>query len=73
MQMTTQAEEEAIKAFYRELALALRRITGRVVEIKPGELPVPLKESKPSRRDTNVGANNAEETKETGEPSTTSR
>ena len=64
----TRAELEAIKAFYRELALALRRITGRVVEIKPGDLPVPLKESEPSRPDTNVGANNAEETEETRGP-----
>ena len=63
----TRAELEAIEAFCRELALALRRITGRVVEIKPGDLPVPLNEFEPSRPDTNVGANNAEETEETGE------
>ena len=43
----TRAELEVIEAFCRELALALRRITGREVKIKPGELPVPLNEIKP--------------------------
>lgn len=45
--MRTQAEQETIEAFCRELALALRRITGRDVKIKPGELPVPLREIEP--------------------------
>jgi hypothetical protein len=34
------AEKETIKIFCRELALALRRITGKVVEIRPEELPM---------------------------------
>ena len=60
--MTTRAEEEAIEAFCRELALALRRITGRVVEIKPGDLPVPLKEAETDSPETNQDANNIEDT-----------
>jgi len=64
----TRAELEAIEAFCRELALALRRITGRVVEIKPGDLPVPLKEAEPDPPATNVGANNTEGTEENEEP-----
>ena len=43
----TRAELEVIEAFCRELALALRRITGREVKIKSGELPVPLNEIEP--------------------------
>ena len=33
-----QAEKEIIEAFCRELALALRRITGKNIEIRPDEL-----------------------------------
>ena len=66
--MTTQAEEEAIKAFCKELAMALRRISGRVVEIKPGDMPIPLKEAEPGRPDTNVSANNSEEPESKEEP-----
>lgn len=35
----TQAENEIIEAFKRELALALRRITGRKIDLFPDELP----------------------------------
>ena len=66
--MTTQAEEEAIEAFCRELALALRRITGQVVEIKPGDLPVPLKESEPESPQVKEGTTNTEDTEENEEP-----
>jgi hypothetical protein len=64
----TRAELEAIEAFCRELALALRRITGRVVEIKPGDLPVPLKESEPESPQAKDGTTNTEETEENEEP-----
>ena len=40
----TQAEKEIIEAFCRELALALRRITGRVAVIPQLELPVESKD-----------------------------
>ena len=36
----TQAENEIIEAFKRELALALRRITGRKIDLFPEELPI---------------------------------
>ncbi len=35
----TQAEQETIEVFCRELALALRRITGKNIEIRPDMLP----------------------------------
>ena len=35
----TQAEQETIDIFCRELALALRRITGKNIEIRPELLP----------------------------------
>jgi hypothetical protein len=37
--MMTQAEQETIEVFCRELALALRRITGKNIEIRPDMLP----------------------------------
>lgn len=40
----TQAENEIIEAFKRELALALRRITGRKIDLFPEELPTEVKE-----------------------------
>ncbi len=40
----TQAEKETIEAFCRELALALRRITGRTVVIPPANLPKVVEE-----------------------------
>jgi len=36
----TQAENEIIETFKRELALALRRITGRKINLSSEELPV---------------------------------
>lgn len=44
----TQAENEIIEAFKRELALALRRITGRKIDLFPEELPTEVQvEDKP--------------------------
>lgn len=40
----TQAENEIIEAFKRELALALRRITGRKIDLFPEDLPTEIKE-----------------------------
>jgi hypothetical protein len=40
----TQAEEETIETFCRELALALRRITGKTIEIKPDLLAAPVED-----------------------------
>jgi hypothetical protein len=40
----TQAEKETIEAFCRELALALRRITGKKIEIDPSMLALPMEE-----------------------------
>ena len=40
---------ERINAFTRELAIALRRITGRQVEDKPANLPTP--KSKTDKQD----------------------
>lgn len=40
----TQAENEVIETFKRELALALRRITGRKIDLFPEELPTEVKE-----------------------------
>lgn len=40
----TQAENEIIEAFKRELALALRRITGRKIGLFSEELPTEVKE-----------------------------
>jgi hypothetical protein len=37
----TQAEKETIETFCRELALALRRITGKTIDIDPEMLAVP--------------------------------
>ena len=37
----TQAEKETIEAFCRELALALRRITGKTIDINPEMLAIP--------------------------------
>jgi len=67
-QMTTQAEKETIEAFCRELALALRRITGRVVEIKPDDLPVPLKEVEPDIPEEGLEANAPDKKEESQEP-----
>ncbi len=39
-----QAEQETIERFCRELALVLRHITGRSIELTPQDLPI-LKES----------------------------
>ena len=36
------AEQEVVDLICRELALALRRITGRKVKFSPGELPVSI-------------------------------
>jgi hypothetical protein len=48
----TQAENEIIEAFKRELALALRRITGRKIDLFPEELPTEVKEEgKPTEQD----------------------
>ena len=45
----TQAENEIIEAFKRELALALRRITGRKIDLFPEELPTEVQaEDKPT-------------------------
>lgn len=45
----TQAENEIIEAFKRELALALRRITGRKIDLFPEELPTEVQvEDKPA-------------------------
>jgi hypothetical protein len=41
----TQAENEVIETFCRELALALRRITGRKVDISPEALAKEVKDS----------------------------
>ncbi len=41
----TQAENEVIETFCRELALALRRITGREVDISPEALAKEVKDS----------------------------
>jgi len=38
----TQAEQETIETFCRELALALRRITGKNIVIRPEDLPAPV-------------------------------
>jgi len=38
----TQAEQETIEIFCRELALALRRITGKNIVIRPEDLPAPV-------------------------------
>ncbi|MBN1666912.1 MAG: hypothetical protein JW862_07475 [Anaerolineales bacterium] len=38
----TQAEQETIEIFCRELALALRRITGKNIVIRPQDLPAPI-------------------------------
>jgi hypothetical protein len=38
----TQAEQETIEAFCHELALALRRITGKNIVICPQDLPRPI-------------------------------
>jgi hypothetical protein len=40
----TQAEKETIEAFCRELALALRRITGRNIDFPQVTLPVEVKD-----------------------------
>jgi|GEM_PF-2413674 len=46
----TQAEYEIIEAFKRELALALRRITGRKIDLFPEELPTEVQEEdKPAK------------------------
>ena len=37
----TQAEKETLEAFCRELALALRRITGKTIDIDPEMLAIP--------------------------------
>ena len=37
----TQSEKETIEAFCRELALALRRITGKTIDIDPERLAIP--------------------------------
>ncbi len=41
----TQAENEVIETFCRELALALRRITGRNIDISPEALVKEVKDS----------------------------
>lgn len=41
----TQAENEVIETFCRELALALRRITGRKMDISPEALAKEIKDS----------------------------
>lgn len=41
----TQAENEIIETFKRELALALRRITGRKINLSTEELPVEKSDS----------------------------
>jgi hypothetical protein len=51
----TQAENEIIEAFKRELALALRRITGRKIDLFPEELPTEVKEEgKPAATDASA-------------------
>lgn len=37
----TQMEKETVELFCRELALALKRITGKVIEINPASLAAP--------------------------------
>ncbi len=48
----TQAEAETVEVFCRELALALRRITGKKIEIDPKSLPRELEE--PENRATSL-------------------
>lgn len=50
----TQAENEIIEAFKRELALALRRITGRKIDLFPEELPTEVKEEGKSAADSST-------------------
>ena len=40
----TRAEQDTIERFCQELALALRRITGRMIEFSPQELPVAIED-----------------------------
>lgn len=40
----THAEKETIEAFCRELALALRRITGCIIEYPPAALPTEIQD-----------------------------
>ncbi len=40
----TQAEKETIEAFCRELALALRRITGRNIDYPRATLPIEIQD-----------------------------
>jgi hypothetical protein len=55
----TQAEKETIEAFCRELALALRRITGKTIDLHPDMLATPVEDNQlsdyahtPSEKDT---------------------
>ena len=41
--------DSRVDAFARELAIALRRITGRQAENKPANLPTPKQEKEPSK------------------------
>lgn len=53
----TQAENEIIEAFKRELALALRRITGRKIDLFPEELPTEVHaEDKPAKTDNTANS-----------------
>lgn len=40
----TPAEQEVVRQFCYEIAMALRRITGRAKDIAPEDLPVPVGE-----------------------------
>jgi hypothetical protein len=64
----TQAENEIIEAFKRELALALRRITGRKIDLFPEELPTEVQaEDKPVDTEgvkTNTASGNPEQDKQ---------
>ncbi len=44
----TQAEKETIETFCRELALALRRITGKTIELNPDMLATPVDDNQQS-------------------------
>lgn len=58
----TQAENQIIEIFCRELALALRRITGRQITISPDALPIPMKPN----GDGNTENDNEEKHQENG-------
>ena len=55
----TQAETETIETFCRELALALHRITGKTIDIKPDLLATPAEDDQqPDKAQTLLGDRN---------------